>query len=370
MSIDIFTLMHYNLINYTGYQRKIMNSKKEKSITLKHIAAVANVSRVTVGKVLLGSGGDRIRVSEEVAAKIRRIGAENNYRPNVPAQMLAGKKNRTIGILMDSMCPLSTIEKVSLVEKYLNDYGYMILIGQGHNNPQKLIDYVDEFKSRGVDGFISFAHNYPGNKWLPEEYLRKIKNIVFVQKPEGEGNFANVTVDIAAGFRKLVAHLHQRGRRRIGLVVTNTSHPNVQSSRKGYFAGLEQYALPQAEELVFATPELPGNLKTFCQEAVNALLTRQKVDAIMAGDDIIAYQMIKELKSQNVRIPEQVAISGFDNLMFSEYCEPGLTSVDHCNNLVAKNSIELLLSLLDNDDKEMKALEFIVDPELVIRKST
>lgn len=335
-------------------------------LKLSDIASRANVSRTTVSRVLFGTGGANVRVSEKTRAKILRIAGQLDYRPNVAARILTGKGSGIIGVLIDSQAPTIYFECLRHLERAAFELGYRLMIAQQHDNVDYLFTQTLDFRSYSVDGIINFAHSYPKFDQEIQEFMRGIPQVVYIHKPALETATA-VQVDTESGIAMLVEHLYSRGRRRIGTFLADLRERTMWLRHSGYLQGLKAAGLPLREELLlfnrdffFATPE---NAKLIFTE----LYVRQGVDAIICQNDLFAAFMIKEAFQRGCRVPKDLAITGFDDLDFAAAFIPGITTIRQPIRQVAFEAVRLLHEMICGETKPQL---LTLKPELIVRSSS
>ena len=193
-----------------------MENKKNQSqpTRLSDIANAVGVSRITVSKVLLGTGGQNVRVSEPTKNKILAVAFSMNYRPNMAARTLAGKRSGILGLLIDSHSAPRYYECLKNIETAASEKGYRLMIAQQHENADDIIEHLMDFCTYGAEGIISFVHDYPGLKDKINEFMRIIPHVVYIGKPDFEPA-ASVEVDTEGGIRMIMEHLIKEKRKRV-----------------------------------------------------------------------------------------------------------------------------------------------------------
>jgi DNA-binding LacI/PurR family transcriptional regulator len=328
------------------------------------VAARAKVSRAAVARVLLGTGAGRIRVGKEKATLIKKLAEEMNFQPDNSAQMLAGKSSKIIGVLIDSYAPQTRFKTLPVVEEILAKDGFRLIIGQTHDNYENFKSYIADFTSRRVDAIICFAHEYP-NFDISKDF-DSFKNVVFIGRPK-LGNASFVGVDVKKGIQKLVKHLYEANRKRIGYFVLNSNSQANTQRIQGYQQGLKDQAVEFDESLIFNCSYEPDKEDYF--HAIDHLVKQQHVDAIIANNDVWAVKLIKYLKQCDIKVPQDVAVTGFDNIDIAEISDPELTTIDPKSEEQGKIIAEMVLKMINNKNKNISQ-QVIIEPELVIREST
>lgn len=335
-------------------------------VRLIDVAKRAEVSRAAVARVLLGTGKDSIRVSEAKSALIRKHAKEMNFQVDKSAQMLAGKSSKIIGVLIDSYAPQVRFKTLSVVEEILAKRGYRLIIGQTHDNYENFKSYIADFASRRVDAIICFAHEYP--EFDVSREFNSFDNVVFVGCPKQLKNTSFVEVDIKKGIQKLVIHLSAAGRKKIALFYPGTDALSVKQRMDGYKIELQAQGIPFDDELVYSCLNNPPLTKDY-SEVIKYLVGERKVDAIIANNDIWAVNLIKYLKRNDIRVPQDVAVAGVDDLDVAKMIDPELTTINQKTKEQGKAIAEILLHMIDKKNRNTPQ-QIIIEPELIIRKST
>ncbi len=348
------------------------NKNKTKTLpTLADIANIAGVSIPTVAKALHGTGGANTRVSEKTADKIKSIARKMGYRPNLIARQLAGKKSNIIGIIIDSYAPQVAFNRLAEMERQAAKKGYRFMVGQAHGELERILEYIEDFDARGVDGVICISHNYPA---IAEEIDKAIANTelkaVFIGRPaDTTAKFSFVDIDIAEGIVQAISHLASKGKTSIGMILPKSQYPNITARYKGYLAGLKRNNLEYNEDLLADIPDtsvVPIS-ENLIKPALEKLL-KKNVDSILCSNDRIAVRAIKLLNKMKIAIPQEIAIVGYDNLEICEMITPELTSIDQNPQELAQIAIDILVEQIERDITEPKHIT--LKPKLIIRQTT
>ncbi|NLF92865.1 MAG: LacI family transcriptional regulator, partial [Oligosphaeraceae bacterium] len=330
------------------------------------IAAQAKVSRTTISRVLFGTGGPNVRVSEKTRAKILRLAGQLHYRPNVAARILTGKGSGIIGVLIDSQAPAIYFDCLRHLERSAFELGYRVMIAQQHENIDNLFAQALDFRSYGVDGIISFAHNYPRHDREIQEFMQVIPRVVYISKP-ALATATAVQIDIEAGIVELVRHLQSRGRRRIGIFLADLQQKSLQLRHSGYLQGLAAAGLPLQEELIMFHPDFLFATAENARLIFARLYVQQGADVIICQNDLFAAFVIKEALQHGCRIPDDLAVTGFDDLDFAAACTPGITTIRQPVRQMALEAVRLLHAMIQGETSPRLVN---LRPELIIRSST
>lgn len=341
--------------------------------TIKDISREAGVSTGVVSVVLNGCSSSTIRVSPATAKRIADIAKRMDYRPNLVARRLIGKKSGIIGVVMDSCAPYSYRVRLSLIERYASIKGYRLMTGQAHDDVEKIKDYARFFADNGIDGAICMAHGYPmengQSDGIPEFFLSKIKT-VFMQRPYGIDGCCSVSVDVERNFQDAVGHLASIGRRRIGFFKISdfAATPTMSMAQRAYASALEAAGLAFDPALVKGVSYDDKTRHEKAMPSVRELLA-SGCDAIVAVDDFVAGSVLKCLLQIGVRVPDDLALTGCDNIEFAGILSPGLTSFDQHNDDVAVKLVDSLTDLIEERRIPPGGRHTVIQPTMVRRES-
>lgn len=327
-----------------------------KQPTVSDIARVAKVSPSTVSRVLTGSSPVHPAKSAAVLAAIERL----NFRPNLTARALARGKSMVIGILTQSMASQFYGELAQGIEEGLADSGYQCVFASGHWEHSIEQNALNLLLARQVDGLIVLGGEYPDAEL--GAINAKIPVIAVGRLIEGlEQHCMRVTN--VEGARHAVQHLLDLGHRRIAHVTGIATHLDARERRQGYCQALEAAGLSVDERLIVEGyfTEQSGLL------ALETLLARGvNFSALLASNDQMAYGVRLGLFRRGLRVPEDISLIGFDDLLGSAYTTPPLTSVRQQMHSQGHAAASGMLSLLDNQAPDLPT----ISTELIIREST
>jgi LacI family transcriptional regulator len=348
-----------------------MYKNEKKKVRLVDIAFEAGVSPVTVGKVLNSTGGKNARVSEKTAVQIREIAMRMNYRPDLIAQQLAGKKSRIIGVVMDSCAPQILHNNLSKMEMYASSKGYKFMIGQTHEDIQKIKDYAYEFSSYGVDGIICMAHFYPGASKEIAELYSSVTKTVFLGAPLGVDDAYSVTVNMQGAYKRAVEYLVKNGKDKIALLLMQGffADESMVIREKGYMEGVKSCNLAYNANLIQKIPTESLMEESCYLPVIKKLIFEHKANAIIAGNDHMAAMIIKTLLKLELKVPDDVSVIGYDNIDVARLISPTLTTFDQNGEKVSKAVVDLLINLIKGEKVSTEDKRIIIEPPLIERES-
>jgi DNA-binding LacI/PurR family transcriptional regulator len=330
--------------------------------TLEQVAALAGVSRATVSRVVNGSP----KVSPVVRAQVERAVAKLGYVPNRAARSLVTRRADSVALVVSEPHTRFLSEPffagmVRGVSAALAETGVQLLLLIDHDLPDR--GRLERYVVGGqVDGVLLASLH--GDDPLPGILERAGVPAVLVGRPAGAGPASYVDADNRGGARQAVDHLARRGRRRIATITGPQDMGVGQDRLDGYRDGLRAAGLA-GDDLVEA-----GD---FTEEggaaAMGRLLERPgcPVDAVFAASDLMAAGALRRLRAAGRRVPDDVAVVGFEDSAVARYTQPPLTTVRQPIEEMGRQATRLLLAKVAG---EAAGMHLILDVELVVRAST
>jgi DNA-binding LacI/PurR family transcriptional regulator len=332
------------------------------SPTLEQVAVLAGVSRATVSRVVNGSP----KVSPAVRAQVERAVAKLGYVPNRAARSLVTRRADSVALVVSEPHTRFLSEPffagmVRGVSAALAETGVQLLLLVAHDLPDR--GRLERYVVGGhVDGvLLASLHN---DDPLPGVLERAGVPAVLVGRPAGTGPASYVDADNRGGAGQAVDHLARRGRRRIATIAGPQDMGVGQDRLDGYRDGLRAVGLPAGDDLVEA-----GD---FTEEggaaAMGRLLERpgRPVDAVFAASDLMAAGALRTLRAAGRRVPDDVAVVGFEDSAVARYAQPPLTTVRQPIEEMGRQAARLLLAKVAG---EAAGMHLILDVELVLRAS-
>lgn len=346
----------------------IMSPVRSKGVNLSDIAEYVGVSRGAVAKVLNNTGGDRVRVSEATAQRIRQAARKLNYRPNLAARQLAGSKSKLIGAVIDTYANHNMSIALANIEKIVSGNGYRLVVGYTHDSYDRIKGHVEDFHSRGVDGVICMAYNYPEYELAIEELFTGFEHCVFLGGKPISTKASYLAIDHQNVSKIATEHLLQHGRKRIALMHP-TLNPNVSGNTtiEGYRQACMEAQGQVDERLCHCMSELiVADLQTAkrCIERIIPL----KPDGLIAGSDESAIWYLKALQEMGYTVPGDIAVVTLEHWGIGQGITPSLTSIDYQASSLANDATEMLFEMINNP-KSSRPTGKLVEPKLIIGQS-
>lgn len=330
-------------------------------VRLRDIADRTGFSTNTVSLALRQSE----RIPLETRNKIQSAALELGYVPNHVAKSLVSRETRTIGLVLTDILNPTLTHTAQAVEMALAERGYGTLFATSNNTLEEEIKVVDMFRSRQVDGILI----YPA-KHRSLDHLRPLRRanfplVLLIADPDA--GIDGVSVDDRSGGFQATRYLIGRGHRRIGFL--DASHPNGNDEKlEGYQQALIESGIEFDPDLVIATN---GHYARQGYFALDILMNGSKrPTAVFTDNDSLALGALRWCHKHKVRIPEDLAVMGYDNIAFTEFGEPPLSTVNYDVDAVSRMAVDRLMRLISAGEQLPEPRITLIDPELIVREST
>lgn len=329
--------------------------------TLKQVAHRAGVSPGMAGRVL----GNYGYFSEATKKKVLEAARSLNYTPNLIARSLRTRLTKTIGVLISDITTFFWSTLVRGVQDKAAGAGFSVIICNSDEQPRNEREYLATLIDRNVDGLV--VSPTAGNHAYLKKLARSEVPIVQVDRKIPGLPAPSIRVDNRAGAHEAVKHLIGLGHERIAVIKGLDGVETSDERYAGYRQALSEHHLPLRESLV----KTGRFLKDGAFEATLELL-RMKAppSAIFVCNEPMISGCMLALKQEGVRIPEDMALVGFDDPVWASYMDPPLTTVSQPSYTMGMLAFDFLLARASGPVKSSKYLEDIVlKPVLVIRRS-
>lgn len=316
-------------------------------VTLKMIAKETGVSTMAVSAAL--NNTTRTRISKEKREYIRKIANEMGYSPNVVAQSLSGGKTRMVGVIIDSHSPDSCIQVLRGIEEVARLRNYRVIVAEQHDSMQDIVELCKILENYGVDGIIALAHDYPNQQSFSTLYGRH-KNIVFWEMDDDlSGLYVGVSAENA--FKTILSSWQKNGRKNPALVIGSMNNSHLTKRINSYKKLCNESGL---EGNILYSDIGPYDDKTLdeMRSVFKNQIIPKKVDSLLMESDFWALAMLKVAQENNCKVPDDLAIVGWDDNGYCSLCTPTLASVSLQPNEQGKLLLNLLLDKLENKKAE------------------
>lgn len=331
-------------------------------VDVKDVARHAGVSVGTVSNVLNG----RATVAPEFVERVQRSVAELGFVRDDVARTLRAGTSSTIGLIVSEAHNPFFIEVARGAEAEAEARGAILLLGNSHGDAAREDRYLEAFARQRARGVV--VHMDPEALDRPAGQLlqRRGMPLVTMDVSSGQRTVSSISVDNRAGARLAADHLQSLGRRRLLFIGGPTSLPALQHR----IAGIRDTLLGDASLELFETPDTTIE---YGRSAAQELLRRraqdrgEPVDAILAGNDLVAIGVLNVLLGAGVRVPDEIAVVGYDDIDLAQTAVVPVTTVRQPAGVMGA----LAIRLIDDEWLHGAAPTHVqLEPELMIRGST
>lgn len=346
-------------------------SQKKRQATLSDIAESVGVASMTVSRVINENG----YVSDETREKVLQAVKEMNYRRNGLARNLKRQFTETVGLVLGDISNPYSTELARAVRETLINRGFSLFICISEHSAKEDIVAFESLANHSVDGIIvATRSNEGGDKYLNGIVESNIPVVVIGRDFQHE-DVDFVSPDNLRGGFEATQHLIDLGHERIGFIGANLKGGSSLKRLQGYLKALEQHNIEIDERLVTGrnedVSEVPGySTEEIGFEGMKRLLSLPKPPtAVFARNDFTAIGAMSAIKEAGLRIPEDIAIVGFDDISLAVRTSPPLTTVRQPMRLEGQLAAEMLLERIEGREKYSRR-ERILNCELIVREST
>ena len=310
--------------------------------TIRDVAKRAGVSVATVSHVINGTR----KVAPETAERVHRAMEELDYHPNAVARSLRTRKTQVIGVVVSDITNPFFATLVRGAEDAALEAGYSIVVCNSDETIEKENRYVQVLRRRRVDGML-LAPVGGGENPAIWKLARQGVPFVFVDRRAPGVEADAVLSDNVGGAYLATKHLIERGHERIGIVLGIPGATTTEERLAGYRRALEEAGIPLAEELVvWGGYRVEGGRRATAE----LLSLTPPPTAIFSTNNLMTVGTLQELFARGVRIPDQIAVVGFDDLEWAEMANPPLTAVAQRPHEIGHRAVRLLLERLSTEE--------------------
>jgi LacI family transcriptional regulator len=331
-------------------------------LTIEHIASLAGVSRSTVSRVLNSHPGVRSSVRQRVLQVIH----DHNYTPQTAARSLANAHSDSIGVLIPRSAAVSLADPfiATMIQELFESsaqQGYFAMVAM--LTADRETGFYDRIlRGRHFDGVIMFSSDID-DPILPL-LIKDASPLVLIGRHPYFENVASVDVENREGAHAAVTHLIQMGHRRIGLINGQLQMEAAQARRDGYKQALLEEGIGIDSELM-----VEGFYsQTAAYHAMQTLLDlSQRPTAVFAASDTMGVGALNAIRDRGLRIPDDIAVIGYDDLAFAAHSSPPLSSVRQPVQQMSAQAVQLLIEQIRGDSSPRSVR---LSASLVLRESS
>ncbi|MDD3907748.1 MAG: LacI family DNA-binding transcriptional regulator [Bacteroidales bacterium] len=340
-----------------------MKESENKKVSIKDVAKAVGVSTTLVSLVINGKA-KQYRIADEMAGRVMAKVKEMNYTPNLIARNLRGGKTQLIGLIVTDISNpfFSMISRV--IENRANELNYTVIFGSSdekYTNTQKLIDVL---LNKGADGLIIVPCD-GSEKIMERLHLNKTPTVLI------DRCFKNLDISFSCldNHRATVLatqHLIEQGFRKISLIAYQSQMSNVLDRISGYKDTMRKAGL---EKQINVKQVSFSNTKSDVFGTVKRFIEKDKTEAILFSTNMLSIHGLTCLKEMNVKIPDDVAVVGFDESDVFDLYECPVSYIKQPVEQIAKTAVDILVDKIKNGESAKQSMA-VLEPELIVKRSS
>ncbi|TCC50335.1 LacI family transcriptional regulator [Kribbella pittospori] len=338
--------------------------RRRKKASVKDVAALAGVSLGTVSNVV---NSPEI-VSADLRARVQDAIDKLGWIPNESARSLRVGHSRSIAlVIMDISNPFFT-DLVVGAEDALEDNGYTVQVGNSRNDERQERKHLGAFARQSLSGVLLSPIRGPSDA-VTDLRLRGVP-VVLLDRTGSQSEFCSVSVNDVEGGRMALAHLLEQGHRSIAVVGGPGELQQVSDRRQGAELAVSVYE--SASLLVMSTDQLDVSSGVRAAETIAVLPDGERPTAVFAVNDLLAIGLLQGFVTAGLRVPDDVAIVGYDDIEFAAAAAVPLSSVRQPRKALGRRAVELLFEEIraGSLDETHEHVQLKFKPELVVRRSS
>lgn len=333
----------------------------KKKITIKDVSQELGLSPTTISLVL---NGKDISVPDVTRERIIECAKRLNYHPDSIAQSLATKTTHTIGVIIPDITNNFFTEYVHKIQLKLNSIGYDIFLCNSEEKMEDDVKYINLLKNRRVDGLMlamSAESLQPNNLKKTKDILNKLDIPYVMIDRYIDNDSPYVGIDNETSGYNIAKYLIEKGHKKIGVITGPMCLSSSINRLKGFRRCLNDYKIEIDE----------NNIKHMRYDMESGYLGAKEllqndITAIFAFNDLQAYGVISYAKEKGIRIPDNLSLAGFDDLLYSSILDTKLTTVKQPIEKIASEACDMMVRLIN----QQEGLTHIkLSTELIVRSS-
>ncbi len=333
-------------------------------ITIKDIAKRTEVSHSTVSRALHGSP----LIAQDTSERIRQVARELGYLPSAAARSLKTNRSQALGVILSSVEDPFFSEVLQGIEEVAQKACYSLFIAASQHDPEREQAIVQAMSEHRVDGVIICSASFKSEQ--RRQFLTYGVPIVVVNNQAAEDYRYSIYHDDVDGSRQITQHLLDLGHRRIAYLGNSSSGRTTLDRLNGFKLAMNAAGKTVADKYIH---EVAGGGPTDGIAGVEYFLSlAHRPTALICYNDMMAIGVLKGLQAAGINVPDDFSVTGFDNIIFSAYTQPPLTTFNQPKRFIGAEAARLVLELLEmptgGDSVEPKVR--MLKGQLLIRETT
>ncbi|WHY94767.1 LacI family DNA-binding transcriptional regulator [Neobacillus cucumis] len=338
-----------------------MNELQTMKVTENDIAKMAGVSQTTVSRVLNDHPSVKDSTRQKVLSAIKEIG----FTPDPIARSMVTNRTGTLGLIVGDISNPFYAETAKIIIGSARNKGYDVILSDTDHDSDSLQKEIRMLLNRRVDGIMIASVNR-WDTYVSELYQSGFPVILF-NRTTDDPNMHSVILDNEQGAQLAVSHLVDLGHKRISFISGPSKYSTFYQRLEGYKHALKQYHLPYEEEMVFNENLTYKEIEKFVKSIFSI---HDPPTSFFASSDHMAFFVMDAVARMGFKVPEEISIIGFDDIDISSNPYINLTTISQQKKKMAISALDILLSLIENEDRLKKPVQVRIVPELMIRGTT
>jgi LacI family repressor for deo operon, udp, cdd, tsx, nupC, and nupG len=329
------------------------------SLNLRQLAEYLRLSQTTVSLVLNNSPAGR-SIPQRTRDRVFEAARKFHYRPNYFARSLRNSRSMSVGVIVPDQSDGYFPVVMSAIEKRLLKAHYFYVTASHYRRPELVEEYSRRLMDRAVDGLLLL--DTPAQIQVPVP-------AVAVSSHNPAPGVTNVVLDHDLAARLALSHLTKLGHERIALMQGAEGITDAKYRWKSILSVAKQMGIAVAPELSVQLEETRQTPEAGYKVMQELLGRTREFTAVFCFNDISAIGAIRAISDAGLRVPEDISVVGFDDIITAAYCKPSLTTVKQPLQEMGERAAQALLDRIAHPAQEWPA-EIVMEPELVVREST
>ena len=341
-----------------------MQSEPTMPTTIKDIARYAGVSHTTVSRALHHSP----LISTQTTELIREIATQLGYHPSVAARSLKTNRSQVLGVIVSHISDPYFSEILQGIDDVAQENGYSLFIASAQHDPVRENAIVQTMREHRVEGVILCSPHFSPDQRSRLNFT-SIPIVAINNQADEDYRFA-IYHDDVDGSRQLCQHLIGLGHKKIAYLGDATSGRTTKERLDGFKQAMEEFDLPIRAEFIH---QVSGNSPEQGFEGLDYFMKlSERPTAVICYNDMMAVGVLKGLHQAGVRVPGIMSVTGFDNIMYSDFTQPPLTTIDQPKRFLgAEAGRMMLMQLKSNTNPALNGANVRrLKGMMIIRKST
>lgn len=339
-----------------------MPRQRQQKVTIKDIARMCNVSTQTISRVV----NKRPDVSPDTRKLVEQAIEEMGYKPSAVARSLVQQRSYTLGVILSGLRYVGISLILNGITEECEQSHYALFVEElPRFDTPTIVPVIESLMAHQVEGIIFAAPELNENVKIVQSQLPATRPPIIFLKCQPNPNYTTIGIDNYGGARKAVEHLLSVGRRHIGLIAGPLEWLEARQRRQGWEDGLKSVGID-----ITPTKWAMGNWSSASGESALAELLQKypAMNAVFVSNDQMALGALHYCHANGIRVPEDLAIIGFDNLAESPYFTPSLTTITNPLRELGILAVKTLLAQIDGHTEPESFVTLQTD--LLIRGST